>query len=158
MWESGWEWQSDAEDHKHKLGVQITPLREALERFSGSVFTRKLNVSDAMTPLSTSDEPLREIHRMVHDLPYDCDPLDWIECFIGVDQHPQKTGRVFCSAFVSLVYTKGGILKPDTDWSMIRPCDLAAAAPTPDQEGVHLVKFTEGCGLGPPQRLCLPVD
>ena len=42
-----------------------------------------------------------------------------------IDFDPQKTGRFFCSVLVGYVYTKLGILEPNTDWSILRPSDFA---------------------------------
>jgi len=122
VWESGWEGEYDKQDNKIKLGVQITPLKEILENFSNSkVIIRKINC-----PSNTfTDEKLIKIHDIVYDKPYDVIPKDWIEAFFRKDSEPQKTDRFWCSALVGYIYTKCGILKADTDWSILRPSDFS---------------------------------
>lgn len=135
LWESGWEGSEDAENHRLKLGVQIIPLHQVLDGYNGSVYYRPLQHLNR--PLD--DELLDNIHKIVHDHPYDLNPIDWVEAYIYNDPNPQKTDRMFCSAFVSLIYTKCGILSPDTDWSIVKPSDIAM-----DQN----ITFINGCTLG----------
>ena len=52
-------------------------------------------------------------------------PKDWIEALFNYDDTPQKTDRFWCSALVGYIYTKLGILKSDTDWSVLSPCDFS---------------------------------
>ena len=122
VWESGWEGEKDPQDGKIKLGVQITPLKEILENFSESkIIIRKVNCP----PLTFTDEILNEIHNTVYDKPYDIIPKDWVEALFRKDGEPQKTDRFWCSALVGYIYTKCGILKEDTDWSILRPSDFS---------------------------------
>jgi len=122
VWESGWEGDYDPQDNKIKLGVQITPLKEILENFRYSkAIVRKINCPNK----TFIDEKLRQIHDIVYDKPYDIIPKDWIEAFFRKDGQPQKTDRFWCSALVGYIYTKCGILKSDTDWSILRPSDFS---------------------------------
>ena len=122
VWESGWEGEKDPQDGKIKLGVQITQLKEILENFSESkIIIRKVNCP----PLTFTDEILNEIHNTVYDKPYDIIPKDWVEALFRKDGEPQKTDRFWCSALVGYIYTKCGILKEDTDWSILRPSDFS---------------------------------
>ena len=122
VWESGWEGEYDPQDGKIKLGVQLTPIHEILQNFKNSkVIVRKINC-----PTNTfSDDKLKEIHNTVYDKPYDIIPKDWIMAFFRKDSEPQKTDRFWCSALVGYIYTKCGILKVDTDWSILRPSDFS---------------------------------
>ena len=74
--------------------------------------------------LFTADK-LKAIHETGYDKPYDINLLDWIGALFRKDIHPQKTSRFWCSALVGFVLTKVGILAPETDWSIMRPCDFA---------------------------------
>ena len=122
VWESGWEGEKDPQDGKIKLGVQITPLKEILENFSESkIIIRKVNCP----PLTFTNKILNEIHNTVYDKPYDIIPKDWVEALFRKDGEPQKTDRFWCSALVGYIYTKCGILKEDTDWSILRPSDFS---------------------------------
>ena len=51
--------------------------------------------------------------------------VDWIEGIIRKDSEPQKTNRFWCSALLGYIYTSCGILKQDTDWSILRPSDFS---------------------------------
>jgi len=122
VWESGWEGDYDPQDGKIKLGVQITPLDEILRNFYGSkVIIRKLKAHSNIF----TDEKMTEIHNTVYNKPYDVIPKDWILAFFRKDNEPQKTDRFWCSALVGYIYTKIGILKSNTDWSILRPSDFS---------------------------------
>jgi len=122
VWESSWEGTPDPQDNKTKLGVQITPIEQILKCFKGSIaITRKLNCD----PKHFSNENLKKVHDVVYGKPYDIHPSDWIEALFKTDIHPQKTDRFWCSALVGYIYTKCGILQPDTDWSIMRPSDFS---------------------------------
>ena len=121
LWESGWEGKPDPQDNKTKLGVQLTPLNEIMENFKGSkIIVRTINNNNNFT-----DEKLKEIHEVVYNKPYDIVPRDWIEALFRKDSSPQKTNRFWCSALVGYIYTKCGIIKSDTDWSILRPSDFS---------------------------------
>lgn len=139
--ESGYEDSVDAEDHKHKLGVQIYPLDEALEQYVGDIYYRKLtflphNKVSLQSPfgsLSTDDrddifspKKMKEIHSVIHDKPYDLHLLDWFEAYEQVDFSPQKTSRFWCSALVSYIYTKVGLFNANTDWSIALPKEFGS--------------------------------
>lgn len=121
LWESGWEGKPDHQDNKIKLGVQLTPLNEIMENFKGSkIIVRPISSNNNFT-----DEKLKEIHEVVYNKPYDIVPKDWIGALFRKDSDPQKTSRFWCSALVGYIYTKCGIIKPDTDWSILRPSDFS---------------------------------
>ena len=135
VWESTFNGKPDPQDGKIKLGVQITPLKEALEFESRNVFIRKVNC-----PKDTfNDNRLTLIHNIVYDKPYDIVPKDWIEAFFHTDSAPQKTSRFWCAALVGYIYTKVGILKPETDWSILTPNDFSL-------DGENLT-FKKDCSL-----------
>ena len=126
VWQSGWENKKDPQDEKIKLGVQITPIEELLEDYNktGHVFVRKI-----VTHNNTFNNiKLNEIHRVVYRKPYDLIITDWIKAFIQKNNNPQRTDRFWCSALVGYIYTKCGILREDTDWTILRPCDFALSS------------------------------
>ena len=124
VWESSWEGKPDPQDNKIKLGVQITPIEQILEEYyetNSYVFLRRLNVPEGLiTP-----EKLVDIHEVVYDKPYDIVPLDWVGAIMRKDPEPQKTSRFWCAALVGYIYTKVGILKSSTDWSILTPNDFS---------------------------------
>ena len=50
-----------------------------------------------------------------------------MEALFQKDPEPQKTSRFWCSALVGYIYTNCGLLKSDTDWSIMRPNDFSLA-------------------------------
>ena len=129
VWQSGWEGKPDPQDEKIKLGVQITPLEELLEDYNktGHVFIRKIIVSKKNTNYF-NNIILNQIHKDVYNKPYDLLITDWIKAFIQKNNNPQRTDMFWCSALVGYIYTKCGILKEDTDWTILRPCDFSLSS------------------------------
>ena len=125
VWESSWEdGKPDPQDGKVKLGVQITPFSEIYNYYkdnNSSIYVRKVNCN----PKLFNDKTMSEIHRVVYDKPYDIVPKDWIEAINRKDSDPQKKSRFWCSALIGYIYTKAGLLKEDTDWSILRASDFS---------------------------------
>lgn len=124
VWESSWEGYPDPQDNKYKLGVQITPLYEIMNEYkknNSNIYIRKVECDRSLF----SKKNLMKVHDVVHDKPYDIVPLDWIEALFQKDLSPQKTDRFWCSALVGYIYTQCGLLKSDTDWSIMRPNDFS---------------------------------
>lgn len=122
LWESSWEDIPDINDNKIKMGVQIVPLAQSLKNNSDSdTFTiRRINNNKLLT-----NDKLTKINSIVYNKPYDINPSDWIQAFIGQDNHPQKTNRFWCSALVGYIYIHSGILHSNTDCSILKPCDFS---------------------------------
>ena len=123
VWESGEEPKPDPENNKLKLGVQFTPIEEILNDYKGKghVFLRKINCKSN----TFNNKDLDDIHKICHNKPYDLYPSDWLAALFRKDNQPQKTNRFWCSALVGFIYTKLGILKSETDWSVLRPSDFS---------------------------------
>lgn len=116
----------DAEDNEIKFGVQIRPLEDVFKKYDGAIFWRKLTVE------RNEDfyKNLAEAHRVVHNKPYDTNPIDWIESLFDIKLGDvQLTDRFFCSAMVCFVYDKLGLVTSDTPWTIIRPRDLGTENP-----------------------------
>jgi hypothetical protein len=128
LWESSYEGTADPQDGTVKLGVQITPIEDLLKNYSNAkFFVRKFNDYSLFT-----EEALKNVHKIAYDKPYDINPRDWIDALFQSDPTPQLTSRFWCSAFVGLILTKIGILKSETDWTIMRPSDFAL-----DGENLH---------------------
>ena len=122
VWQSGWNGRPDKNDGKIKLGVQVNPLKDVLEDYKDSkVIIRPIKCNH----WSFNDIKLKEVNNIVYNKPYDIIPKDWFEALINKDSTPQKTDRFWCSALVGYIYTKCGILKGDTDWSILKPSDFS---------------------------------
>jgi len=136
IWESSYEGTPDPQDDKIKFGVQITPLHQCIQNFNGKIFVRKMTKGEN----SITSEKLQKIHNIVYDKPYDIMPTDWIQAWVRKDYSPQKTDRFWCSALVSYILVKLGMLDSTLDWSMIRPSDLSSSS--------NYLKFTDSCCYG----------
>ena len=125
VWESNYEGKPDPQDGKIKLGVQITPIEEVFDYYrknKSKVFVRKI----ICFPKLFSKNNLEDIHNVVYDKEYDTTISDWIDAMDRKDKKPQKTDKFWCSALVGYIYTKCGILTPNTDWSILRPSDFTS--------------------------------
>jgi cell wall-associated NlpC family hydrolase len=121
--ESGIEESHDVEDNKIKLGVQVQELDKVLEEWEGDIFYRLLDC-DRSDPFCNK---LEEIHRDVHDKPYDLLPLDWIRSEFDIERSYEKTHRTntfWCSALVAYIYAKLGLIDEETAWTLVRPKDF----------------------------------
>ena len=125
LWESGWEGTPDPQDGKVKLGVQFTPLKEAIRNNNGTIYIRKLQCSESLYNAIFTEDNLRKVHEVVKDKPYDIVPDDWINAISRKDTHPKKTDRFWCSALVGYIYSKLNILDQSIDWSVLRPSDFS---------------------------------
>lgn len=139
IWESSWEGTPDPQDGKIKLGVQITPLEEIYQQYkskNGYIYARRVNCN----PELFNNDKLSEIHNVVYDKPYDIVPKDWIDAINRKDSVPQKIDRFWCSALVGYIYAKAGLIKEDTDWSILRPSDFSL-------EYKDILEFNQNCFL-----------
>ena len=112
--ESAWTGLPDSVDHKKHFGVQLVPLGERV--IPGCTFYREYVGKEIC------HDELEKIYNEVKDKPYDINPVDWIEAFVGHDfSDPQREYRFWCSSLVACVLTKLGIMEEDTDWTIVVP-------------------------------------
>ena len=114
----------DVEDHKKKFGVQLVPLEFILKEKYNNLYLRKLNcIRD-----KKFDEKLIDIHKVIHNKPYDLNIIDWIKAGLNIDNNKDKTehktNKFWCSALVSFIYCKLGFLDNNIPWSVISPEQL----------------------------------
>ena len=111
----------DIEDHKKKIGVQIQDLRTVLENYPGKTYYRRLMCNrdaEFMTRLSYA-------HSLVHNEPYDFEPIDWIDLAFHTHYgNLHREDEFVCSALVAFMYVSLGILNKNTNWTVYRPCDF----------------------------------
>lgn len=127
VWESSYEaGVPDPQDGRSdKIGVRITPLSDFIASYAphGRIVHRALvgrNVE-----LCLSNERLRTVHDVVYDKPYDLHLKDWVAAALHPRApYPCTTERFWCSAFVAYVYAQCGVLRADTQWTTMRPCDF----------------------------------
>ena len=114
----------DSEDNKFKVGVQIHLLEDVLKEFSpGSVFVRKIDVVRD----ETFYKKLDEIHKEIHNKPYDLNPYDWLMAKLNLNHtfsendKYRKTKSFWCSALLSYILSQLGLIQIDINWSLISP-------------------------------------
>jgi hypothetical protein len=117
VWEAGWTTIPNSGDRARKFGVQVVPLNDRI--IKGSTYHRKY----LGPPLN--DQKLNDVYSHVVNKPYDIDPVDWVEAYIGCDVYPQKDTRCWGSALIGCILTKLGVLEADTDWSIVTLKDLS---------------------------------
>ncbi len=111
----------DSEDNKCKMGVQIRKFEDVYNDYNGAVFWRKLHT----TRNEEFYKIITNIHKEVHNKPYDTNPLHWFESLLNVKlSNVHMTNRFFCSALVTYVYSKLDLVDVNIPWDMIRPKDL----------------------------------
>ena len=121
VWESTYNGKPDPQDHKIKLGVQLATFEDFYNNYhsNGTVYIRQIEPNNPIT-----NDQLIKIHNVVYDKPYDILPEDWIEAYLRTG--PKDTiDRFWCSALVGYIYTQLNLFNKDTDWSMLRPADIA---------------------------------
>jgi len=137
--ESGLESYKDEEDHMCKLGVQIQKLLPILEEYGKkNIYCRRLN--------KLGDFPknkMKEIHKTIHDKPYDLNICDWFEGLVDVKApifSKKTTSRFWCSALIAYIYVKLGYLGYSTPWSLINPEDWSDKSKTLNFTNCNLSK------------------
>ena len=117
-----WDSITGCQDNICKLGVQITPLYEALHKYQGKIRVRKLLEGNKLI----TNEKLAAINEIVHNKPYDLNIMDWIGALIRKDITQKKTDKFWCSAFIGYVFNQLGFIDDEIDWSILRPCDFSS--------------------------------
>ena len=120
LWESGYEACVNPETGKQNLGVRLTPI--------SVIFNTHQNVYVRKCTLRITDAKLKKIHADVFLKPYDMCLSDWLLATLRLDIKPQKTDRFWCSAFVAYVLAHLEWIPDNTDWSIVRPCDLSSSS------------------------------
>jgi len=116
--ESNHESFPDVEDGEIKFGVELVPLEDVLNTYSGEIYWRKLDCDRD----SKFYETLAEVHSVVHNRPYDLIPSDWFKAAFKLNFGKTQRKKTFwCSALVSYIYAQLGLLPSDTPWTLVSP-------------------------------------
>ncbi len=127
--ESSYNNTPDSEDNAYKLGVQIHRLEDVLKEYNSSeVYIRhvKCNRDDNFY------KKLNDIHKEIHNKPYDLDISDWIlakyNLDIEISPNPsyKKTKEFWCSALVSYIFKKMELINNDINWTLIAPREFSS--------------------------------
>lgn len=127
--ESGYEYHDDEISKKRILGVQIQKLSTIIEQHSATsdIFYRKLHINQNYMTYEELDQTILSINDQVHEKPYDINPIDWIKAeirtlakdFVSFDD--QKINVFWCSALVSYIYVRLGLLPGNIPWTLVSP-------------------------------------
>ena len=79
--QSSYESFPDAEDDMYKLGVVIVSLRKLFNTYEGKIFWRHIDCVRNDYFL----QKLSEAHSVVHNRPYDINPIDWIKAAFKIN-------------------------------------------------------------------------
>ena len=121
--QSSYESFPDAENNELKLGVEIVSLNELFSSYEGEIFWREIIFDRNNVFLGR----LMDAHSVVHNRPYDINPYDWFRAAFGIHLGPRhRLDTFWCSALVSYVYTRIGILNEDLDWTLVSPVMLSS--------------------------------
>lgn len=127
--DSCWYDLPDSEDHETKVGVQLHLLADIMkECASESVQVRRVKCKRD----DVFYKKLDEIHKEIHNKPYDLNPYDWLcakfnmICPYPPETRFQKTTSFWCSALVSYIFCKLGLLEPSVNWSLMAPKELSS--------------------------------
>lgn len=116
IWESGYNGKKDAEDGKIKCGVMITPWKKMS---GGRCVVRKFKKEITEDILRKLEIAYEETYKKK----YDINPIHLLEALIGreIVTDGQNKESFFCSAFVGYIYTRIGMMKDTTEWSVLQP-------------------------------------
>jgi hypothetical protein len=127
--ESGFHNTPDIENNKLKKGVQIHHIDDVLKEYSkGTVYVRKLYCERN----DVFYKKLNEIHKEIHDKPYDLNICDWIYAkynlthTIPENSKFRTTKSFWCSALVSYILCELGVIDKDINWSLIAPREFSS--------------------------------
>jgi hypothetical protein len=126
----------DGEDNEIKFGVQLRKLEDVYSNFQGTIYYRQLHCNRN----EQFYNKLKHAHSIVHNRPYDANPLHWIRAKYKTEiGNLQNKNTFFCSALVSFVYMTLGLLPLDTKWSMCEPCQLGTET---DKNNLRFINCT----------------
>lgn len=130
LWQSGKEDFPDAEDNMFIYGVQISPLEDVIRDYGiENCYVRFLNNH---IPINFKD--IQDIHNTVHHIPYDLNPIDWLEAGVYeleshndkkklINKKKAKTPKsVWCSALIGYIFYRLNLIN-NPNWKLLSPED-----------------------------------
>ena len=112
----------DSDDKIKKSGVQIISLNELMNEYH-TIYVRRLIIKRDNTFYNN----LKDIYYSVKNKPYDTNLLDWLKADLSIHSgNEQKTNSFWCSALLTYIYIKLGLLYKYTNWTIIKPCQLSS--------------------------------
>eukprot|EP01135_Chromosphaera_perkinsii_P012433 Nk52_evm44s2657 gene=Nk52_evmTU44s2657 len=134
--ESGEENIEDVIDGEKKFGVQIVDLdNDYIKKYTGKVMLRQLidkKTGESYGKLHHEEinSKLRQLYPLLHEKPYDIDPMDFLKAKLKFHYgDAKKVSAFFCSALAAYVYGKLGLIKfekgENDGWVMYGPKDFS---------------------------------
>lgn len=112
----------DVVQHQIKWGVQISDLKKIIEAYPGQVFYRRLLISPEQRV--ALKQKIAGIYKTIESAPYDYEVRDLLRAEFDIDVGDcHRTEKFFCSALVTYVYAKLGLVPTKVPWDLIRPKD-----------------------------------
>lgn len=130
---SDWRGVPDAEDHRLKFGVQISPLGEYLRHEGYFPASDKHHAVVRRLKGVKRDDTFRDkLEKAIHAVrgkPYDLNVVDWVvaegrQLGIAPPAVRQRTDTFWCSALVGFMLVKLGVMPETTDWTYLAPSDF----------------------------------
>ena len=107
---------------KKVLGVQVIPLEHVLKQYEnakcGYLYYRKLLCKRT----SEFTYKMEKLIKKTDTTCYDLDPIDWVKAKFDIELgDEQKDNKFWCSALVSYIYVKLGLLPETLLWTIVSP-------------------------------------
>lgn len=122
---------NDEKSHTKVNGVQIHTLHDALADNSYNYYYRKLNL---IKDIPNITDKICDIEGLIHERPYDLNPIDWLEAEIRVVNpnivKKQQSNSFWCSALVTYIYIKLGLIHRDVPWTLVNPSEFGTERET----------------------------
>ncbi len=125
--ESGIEPFPDELTNKLRFGVQMHKLQDVINvSYDCDIYYRKLQISNNISQHHILDNTIwNNILDNIREKPYDTNITDWFLAELRVLNIPnitrQQDKSFWCSALVSYIYIKLGLLNKNIPWSIICP-------------------------------------
>jgi hypothetical protein len=127
--ESSWNDTPDVEDKEFKVGVQLHFLEDVLKEYpKGSIDVRHIQCERNDSFFTK----LIEIHKEIHNKPYDLNPCDWlcarynIACPFPPNAYFQTKKSFWCSALVSYIFCELGLINKEINWTLMAPREFSS--------------------------------
>jgi len=137
LWDSDYFHTVEGVDHEKNQGCQLTKLSEymAIEGIEQlSIFRRSPKDAEARALFDKKVRSnktgvqvpiLTQIYEDECNKPYDTSLCNWLCACLRCRCWHRRDDQLFCSALVSLILTRVGVLPENTDWSIISPGELS---------------------------------
>lgn len=109
-------------------GVQIQPWEFIYATYPGKIYSRRLTwtVSDDECDTESIEQKLASAWNETKHAGYDMNPIDFLRADSGraLDGACQKTNEFICSAYLTFLLVRLGVLPPTTKWDTFVPRDF----------------------------------